>query len=682
MSDAAAALLAAPNPFADNVARLETSAPLPPDVASLHGAVRAELRRAIDALGAGGAQMLLVKGDPGMGKTHELLCLQREAQRARRGFYFVDIPPLKDAGGAFRHLLRHFAQGLLAQKQLMRLLWEALRRVATSLREQTWRDGDESVTARLDLVLVGAEHFVDSFASMIAGDPKLGDLLYKRGRGLLPLAGLSPELGRVLCKLPDASLQPAITEWLRGAELPEEDLALLGVKSWLDTEARCFEVLQALVKLSPNPVVLGFDQLESTSGLLGTAGAVALFTALMEVYQQMPVCIVLMCQTQHWGQLRADLPKAAIDRVRDLGSLERPTAEQAARLVEERLAPVWRAAEATPGYATFPFPRAWLDGWVARARPTVRDLFLHCAERVDEMRRAGAVEDLGAEAAASPRPPPAAEVLSRAHERVAAEVEPARRPALATPAQRQERLRSALELILGAAASWSRTLNGARVIAVDAPARPVRGARAPILVTLDAGGGPRRIAIEVDGDKPSTIHYPLKRLLRHVADGDAHAAILLREAAAPLDVVGQAGKQYLAELELHGGVVWLADDEVRRMVAADLLVDAVSAGEIQLGARVADREDALVYLVERDDLGRVMAPVLGRVLPGSDSADLDARLHALIAGQAGIVTVERAAEMLGVAPAALEAAVDRLVEGKKMMVQKGREGRRLLVKLR
>jgi len=121
---------------------------------------------------------------------------------------------------------------------------------------------------------------------------------------------------------------------------------------------------------------------------------------------------------------------------------------------------------------------------------------------------------------------------------------------------------------------------------------------------------------------------------------------------------------------------------VRRMVAADLLVDAVSAGEIQLGARVADREDALVYLVERDDLGRVLAPVLGRVLPGSDSADLDARLHALIAGQAGIVTVERAAEMLGVAPAALEAAVDRLVEGKKMMVQKGREGRRLLVKLR
>jgi hypothetical protein len=507
LSDAAAALLAAPNPFADNVARLETSAPLPPDVASLHGAVRAELRRAIDALGAGGAQMLLVKGDPGMGKTHELLCLQREAQRARRGFYFVDIPPLKDAGGAFRHLLRHFAQGLLAQKQLMRLLWEALRRVATSLREQTWRDGDESVTARLDLVLVGAEHFVDSFASMIAGDPKLGDLLYKRGRGLLPLAGLSPELGRVLCKLPDASLQPAITEWLRGAELPEEDLALLGVKSWLDTEARCFEVLQALVKLSPNPVVLGFDQLESTSGLLGTAGAVALFTALMEVYQQMPVCIVLMCQTQHWGQLRADLPKAAIDRVRDLGSLERPTAEQAARLVEERLAPVWRAAEATPGYTTFPFPRAWLDGWVARARPTVRDLFLHCAERVDEMRRAGAVEDLGAEAAASPRPPPAAEVLSRAHERVAAEVEPARRPALATPAQRQERLRSALELILGAAASWSRT--------------PERGARDRGRRAREAGarrpradpGHPRRrrrpAADRNRGRRRQAVHHPL-----------------------------------------------------------------------------------------------------------------------------------------------------------------------------
>src|SRR6185503_17339818 len=116
-------------------------------------------------------------------------------------------------------------------------------------------------------------------------------------------------------------LQPLIGEWLRGAELPDEDLAALGLKASLDNEERCFEVFQGLVKLSPSPVALGFDQLESTSGLLGTAGAAALFHALMEMYQQVPVCIVLMCQTQHWAELRPHLPQAAVERVRDLGML-------------------------------------------------------------------------------------------------------------------------------------------------------------------------------------------------------------------------------------------------------------------------------------------------------------------------------------------------------------------------
>jgi hypothetical protein len=190
--EAARVVLAAPNPFSDPVARLDAALPPPPDVESIHGHVRAELRRAIGATGGmGRAQMVLVTGDPGMGKTHELACLQREAQRAQQAFYFVDIPPLKDAGSPFRHVLRHTTQGLAGQGQLMRLLWESLRRVAAALREAAWGDGDEALVARLDHVLLGAAHYIGAFAALIEEDPGLGELFYRRGRALGPRLGLS-----------------------------------------------------------------------------------------------------------------------------------------------------------------------------------------------------------------------------------------------------------------------------------------------------------------------------------------------------------------------------------------------------------------------------------------------------------------------------------------------------------
>src|SRR5512135_3130573 len=99
--DADAALLASPSPFADPVVRLDPALEPPPDVASVHAPVRAAIAQAIETVARERrAQMVLVTGDPGMGKTHQLAWLRR---RAEGGYACVDIPPLKDEAAPFAH---------------------------------------------------------------------------------------------------------------------------------------------------------------------------------------------------------------------------------------------------------------------------------------------------------------------------------------------------------------------------------------------------------------------------------------------------------------------------------------------------------------------------------------------------------------------------------------------------
>src|SRR5206468_4931326 len=120
-----------------------------------------------------------------------------------------------------------------------------------------------------------------------------------------------------------------------------------------DGEDRAFEVVRGLALCSTRPLVLCLDQLESTSGLLGAEGLVRLFTALMEVYQQAPVCIVLMCQTQQWAELRRDMPQAAVERVRVVPPLAKPDPEQAVALIASRLAPRYADAGVAPPYPSY-----------------------------------------------------------------------------------------------------------------------------------------------------------------------------------------------------------------------------------------------------------------------------------------------------------------------------------------
>jgi hypothetical protein len=617
-------LVAAKSPLADPVARLDPDRPPPPDVAEVHAGVRTAIADAIDAVaGDRRAQMVLVTGEPGMGKTHQLAWLRA---RAEGRYLCTDIPPLKDAGAPFTHLARYVVQGLAAAGQLDRVLWDTVRRVAAAVRTDADEHGDDDVKDRIDEAFVHGAPFSLAFRALAQHDADLGRLLYQRGRRLAPLSTLPAEFGRVLCRITDRQAEPAIVDWLRAAELPSDDLELLGIKSGVEGEDRAFEVLRAIALCAPAPLVLCLDQLESTAGLLGTEGVMRLFTALMELYQQAPVCIVLMCQTQQWVELRHDVPLAAVERIAVLPPLTKPTAEEAAAIVASRLEPFWHAAAAEPPYPSWPFSADFIAGLVATSRPTIRQVLLECEARLGDMRRAGRIVELAqvagpsgpqhARATTLPAPvsPPGTDVeweaaLRAAHDRYARGV--AERRDLGQPKFRQELLREAILDLLRGAARFGYQVGGVTVTAVSAPRKPKNAPRPPAIVTLTGDGGTCRIAIDVHSDEARFAYHVLERLRAAVDAGAADAAVLVRESDMPLGDGARRSLEIASALaERGGGVVYVDSESAVRLVGAELLLDAASAAEVLVDGRQATRDEALSFVLDDDGIAESLTSLL------------------------------------------------------------------------
>jgi hypothetical protein len=625
-------LLEAPSPFADPVVRLDLEIAPPPDVAAVHSSVRVAIAEAIMTVQRDRrAQMVLVTGDPGMGKTHQLAHLRRRSE----GLYVcVDVPPLKDTS-PFGHIARYMVQGLAAAGVLERLLWDVLRQVAVAVRADADEHGDDDVVTRIDDALVGSDRFAMAFRSMAQQDPELGPMLYKRGRRLAPLSTLPADFGRVLGRITDREAERAIIDWLRAAELAEEDLALLGLEHGVDTEARAFEVVRALCLCSQRPVVVCLDQLESVAGLIGAGGVARMFTALMELYQQVPVAIVLMCQTQQWVELRRDVPQAAVDRIRVLPPLAKPTADEALAIVASRLDAVWTPHGVRPPYPTWPFPASAIRAIVEERRPTIRGLLLEIDAHLAGMRRNGRIAELGLEVEVGPEevaepstdapprlePAPVDEkaALRAARDRYRRAADERRE--LATPAFREELLRHAVLDILAHAWQKNAAIGGVKIASVENPEKPKVGPRPPAIVVLETDDGARRLAMDVHSSEPRSTHRVLARLRDLVDDETADCAVLLREREAPLPESAKRSHELLDELAQRGGaLIWVEEEDALRLVGAELLLDAASAAEVLIGTRNASREEVLAFLFEDDGFAELLRPIISRASASRSAA--------------------------------------------------------------
>ncbi len=621
-----------PAAFERAVAQLDPSRPPPVDVPELHAGLRVALERCLTVVGEERrAVMLLVKGDPGQGKTHALAWLRRHA--AGKSADVVDIPPLKQTSGIFALLLRHVVWTLRQNGRLQTFLWQALEAATRRQRQHAIDTGDHETAESLSEVLPDAPGYPRTFRILLHNSPVAH--LVEGARRFAPLDGIDADVARVLCRLAQPTAEPLVVEWLGGAELGDDDLARLASRRALADEERCFAALAALVRLSPRPLALCFDQLESIAGLLGEGALVALMTALMELYQQLPVGLVLMCQTSVWGQLRMSLPQAALERLDELPPLSLPTADDAQRLLAARLRPLF--CDVTPPYETYPFSQAWLAGYCADVRPTLRRILVDCGERLTEMQLAGRIFEpvwpetaqphtsppAWPEVATAPTPPvdaapataretPAVPGLFRAFSSLRKEAQ----TSITIPGERHDRLRSAISQLLDGLSQGRGPKGRFAVLEVDTPAKPRNGPRPPSVATLHDGetGVRRRLAFDAHCDVASGVHHVLERLRIRVADGEAEVAVLFREARLPIGEQAHRCHEILATLEPQGGIAYLEEDLVERLLAADLLLDAVAGRELMGASGAIERGDALAFLLHDGELAAALEPIFARVL--------------------------------------------------------------------
>ncbi|MGN7613342.1 hypothetical protein ACQZV8_14800 [Magnetococcales bacterium HHB-1] len=334
-----------------------------PSVASVNGPVFQAVKRLIQQLTENPAQNLacLILGEAGSGKTHLVGRVLNHSRQSGYPFSFAYIQPLEDPNRAFRYLLRELVinlcqpvEELEGRTQLHLLLAQIMiemlkKRYATKPGVSSSDEVDKQIKEPI------AFYPFRAFLS----DKILAEM---QRDALFTLRRAHPDIDKkflkVLFQYGQEETEIPAADWLKGEELDDEDLDLLGVsnravmqEAALEEEARRILIsLGLLLGRYSHPLILCFDRLENliTKEQLRAQGRLTEF--IVDVMKSsMPL---LFARTQQWedNRLSGALNKQIIERLEtNQFDLEGCSLEQAESLVESRLDHVmpeqWRAVE-------------------------------------------------------------------------------------------------------------------------------------------------------------------------------------------------------------------------------------------------------------------------------------------------------------------------------------------------
>ncbi len=278
-----------PNPFLSSVSGSPLDQNLS-DVSEINSAVFEKCRALIsDVREQKITQALCLFGEPGSGKTHLLSRLRESLEKdsgAGQEALFIPIRMVTSASMLWRYLRRHLAAALLRHRSFSRVLKQSRDQIAEHDRNLA------IVVANLNQGV----HYADSAA------------------------------------------------WLRGEDLPEEALKILGVSAFGDEEeqdASSRRIVLTVCNLSePIPFVFCFDQLEALQSYAGdSAGFFKLGQVISDLYDNTKNAALISClQTSLLPMLETAVRGA--DRDRMMGrraGLSALNFEEALKLVAARL---------------------------------------------------------------------------------------------------------------------------------------------------------------------------------------------------------------------------------------------------------------------------------------------------------------------------------------------------------
>ncbi|NET87101.1 MAG: ATP-binding protein [Kamptonema sp. SIO1D9] len=292
---------------------------------------------------------LILTGDVGSGKSYLLGRLKKQLNPKA---FFAYIDPWPDSDYIWRHILRQTVDSLLhipeGQEESQLLLWL----------------GSLSALRNNSLVknIFGERRtFIRNLRATYPTD------IYN-----------AKEFFNALYHLNNPELHPIACEWLRGDDLDEEDLQLLGVKSSNNSEDAAKNILNnfGFISRDSQPIVLCFDQLDNIPRLDDNhLDLQPLFNVNSTLHSQYfnSFLIIISLITDTWRQHQPRIQSA--DKVRvnaGLFNLKPITLYQAESLWKARLYPLHAQAQPKQADPLFPLSRKLLEEKFPRGKTLPR----------------------------------------------------------------------------------------------------------------------------------------------------------------------------------------------------------------------------------------------------------------------------------------------------------------------
>ena len=267
---------------------------------------------------------VLLQGDSGCGKSY-LLARLKKTFNPKAFFAYIDSCSTSDF--IWRHTLRHLVDSLMetpeGEQESQLLLW--LKGLSA------FRHG--GVMKKL---LGERRLFISNF------------------RSTYPTGIYQPkDFFNVLYQLTDPDLFVLACDWLRGENLDQEELKLLGVSSVIDSEEAARGILGNFGRIADatKPIVLCFDQLDNGSRLPdGTLDLSPYFKVNTTLHNNhiKNFLVVISIVSHIWRTSQKTLPQSDLPRLNEYVALKDITLEQVKALWALRLSPLHRQAKPKP----------------------------------------------------------------------------------------------------------------------------------------------------------------------------------------------------------------------------------------------------------------------------------------------------------------------------------------------
>ena len=319
-----------------------------------------------------------INGSPGYGKTH---LFGRVAHMVQQDVFFAFVPGFEPKTEPIEHIRWYVVESLFRRaadgfSPLERAMAEFCRPAFVDY----FRALSPTIATRHDALLQRLERdSVAVFDIRRAVDGR--DAYFKLADSFTSvLTDVDSGVARALA-LGWAPSPWGVTarRWLQGEDLPESDLAAVGLPEDAPSPLKVLKAIPVLFQHG-RPLLICCDQIE---GLLQTGDAETInrmSASLMDLLHHVPGQVVLSCFPDQWDKFLQNAFPAFKTRVRPSAfSLDVMTPEQALRLVGGRLS-AWTDRPSGTS-ETWPFNEASVARLVRRGKPTPRRLIQICEEK-------------------------------------------------------------------------------------------------------------------------------------------------------------------------------------------------------------------------------------------------------------------------------------------------------------